>query len=148
VLKTDAAKLNKFLAKVVTEDIDWDDKEQRARSLALLVLMGDLSFAMRPWKVAEYWYELMRDEQFQQGDMERRLGMQVAPLMDKKKRRPQAMLVQTHFKVMVMPVFQAGVKLFPELENEILSILGRNMQIVEAMEEVEDESTEPIGKEI
>jgi hypothetical protein len=85
----------------------------------------------------------MRDEQLQQGDIERRLGMVVAPLMDRKQLRPQAVVVQTHFRVMVAPIFQAGAKVFPELEEELLTMLGRNMQIVEAMEAVEAPAAPP-----
>jgi hypothetical protein len=130
VLKTDYSKLPRFLAKAATADAR--DPEQRALLVALLVLMADLSFAMRPWTVTRYWYRLMRDEQYQQGAMERRLGMPVAPLMDEKQHRPQALLVQTHYRVMVMPVFQAAAHAFPEVEQDLLGVLGRNMDCNEA----------------
>lgn len=136
VLHTDYSKLQKFLGKIITHDLDWNNKDHRAHALALLVLMGDLSFAIRPWDVASYWYGMMRDEQLQQGDMERRLGMPVAPLMDRRQDRPQATLVKTHFKVLVMPVFQAGCRVFPELEEEFMTALQRNLQIIEEMETV------------
>jgi CheY-like chemotaxis protein len=148
ILKTDYSKLNKFLAKVLAHDLDWAEKEHRFLGIALLVLLSDLSFALRPWNVAEYWYGLMRDEQLQQGDMERRLGMPVAALMDRKQQRPQAMLIRTHFRVIVMPVVQAAGKVFRELEGELLSILQRNLQIVDATEAVEgiERRTSPAPK--
>jgi hypothetical protein len=137
ILKTDYSKLHKFLAKINARELDWNEQASKTLALGLLVIMGDLSFALRPWTVGEYWYGLMRDEQLQQGDMERRLGMPVAALMDRKQSRPQATLIKTHFKVIVSPVFQTAVKIFPELEQVLMPILDRNLQIVEAMEAVE-----------
>jgi hypothetical protein len=143
ILKTDYSKLNKFIAKVLDTDFDWAEKEHRALAIALLVVMGDLAFALRPWNVAEYWYGLMRDEQFQQGDMERRIGLPVTSLMDRKRPRPHALLIKTHFRVMVMTVFQAGAKIFQELEQDLLAVLQKNFGIVEAMEAVAEKDRPP-----
>ena len=143
ILKTDYSKLQKFLGKVLAHEMDWNNKQDRFNALALLVLMGDLSFALRQWDVAGYWYGMMRDEQLQQGDMERRLGMPVAALMDRRQQRPQALLIKTHFDVMVLQVFQAGVKIFPELEGDIMTALQRNLQIVEELETVESQPVPP-----
>jgi hypothetical protein len=59
--------------------------------------MVDFSFARRPWNAAECWYGFMRDEPLQQGDMERRLGIVVTALRDRKSLRPQTVVVQSHF---------------------------------------------------
>ncbi|OHT02389.1 Response regulator receiver domain containing protein [Tritrichomonas foetus] len=137
VLRTDISKCPKFIGKVLAHEMNWDNKEHRQNALALLTLMGDLAYAVRPWDVAGYWYGMMRDEQLQQGDMERRLGMPVPDLMDRRKQRPQVEVYRTHFKVIVMPVFQAGARIFPDLEEMFMTALQRNLQIIEEMANVE-----------
>ena len=131
VLRTDYAKIQKFLGKAANIEIDWNKKEHRAIALQLLCLMGDLSYGVRPWSVTSYWYGMMRDEQFIQGDTERRLGMKVAPLMDRRLNKPQSLLIKTHFQVLLLPLFQAGVRFFPELENELFRALQQNLEIIE-----------------
>lgn len=130
VLRTDLASSQKFMGKVlgVADHIDFNRPEHRSLALEMLVLMGDLAFAIRPWEVATYWYSMMRDEQLQQGDTERRLGLPVAPLMDRGQRnqKQNANIIMWHFNEIVTKIFQTGLKLFPQFENELLEVISQN----------------------
>ncbi|EAY12558.1 Response regulator receiver domain containing protein [Trichomonas vaginalis G3] len=137
VLATDYSKLQKFLAKAANIKMDWENKEHRQIALQLLTLMSDLSFAIRNWKTTSYWYGMMRDEHYIQGDMERKRNMKSIPLMDRRANRPNTELIKTHFEIMVMPVFQLGAKIFPEFEQLLLLQLQVNHDIILEMEKVE-----------
>jgi hypothetical protein len=63
----------------------------------------------------------------------------LAAFTDLKQQRPQAMLIKTDFRVMVMPVVQPSAKVFQELRANLLSIVQKNLQIADAMEAVEGE---------
>ncbi|OHT11311.1 Response regulator receiver domain containing protein [Tritrichomonas foetus] len=139
ILKTDYKKLQKFITKLASRKLDLNNKVDRFDALALIVLMSDLAFAIRPWEVSGYWYDLMRDEQYLQRDTERRLGFKVAAPMDRRLNSSMASFINTHFRVIVMPVFQAGVKVFPALEEKILTALQRNLNIIEELVQVENQ---------
>lgn len=137
VLRTDYTKVEKFLAKAANIEINWENAEFRALVMQLLTLMSDLSFAVRKWKTAEYWYDLMRDEQFQQGDMERRHNMTSEPNYDRRQTRSNSEIVLTHFKVFVIPIFQAGLRFFPEFEEKIMATIQLNLDTITAIIEAE-----------
>lgn len=137
VLQTDYSKLQKFLDKIMSHEIDWKIKEDRQSALKVLFLMSDLFFGVRPWDVCKYWYSIFRDEQYIQGDMERRIGLPISPFMDRFQFRPSIHLIKTHFKVIVMAVFQAGIHVFPELRNEIMDSVQTNFNIIEEVEQID-----------
>ena len=137
VLRTDISKCLKFIGRILSQEMNWKNAEHRQNALALLTLMSDLAFAIRPWDVAGYWYGMMRDEQLQQGDMQRRLNIEVPDLMNRTKQIPQIEIYRTHFKVIVMPVFQAGARIFPQFEGMFMTALQKNLQIIEEMANVE-----------
>jgi hypothetical protein len=57
--------------------------------------------------------------------------------MDRKQQSSQAILIKTHFRGIVMPIVQAAAMVFQELENDMLSTLEGDLQIIDAMEVVE-----------
>ncbi|KAH0790614.1 cAMP phosphodiesterase [Histomonas meleagridis] len=142
ILITDYSKLQKFLIKLSSiKSFDFvNNKNHRLFALQLLMLMGDLSFAIRKWNITNYWYQMLRDEKYLQGDMERRLGMQVDPLMDRRQISSRVQVVKAHYKIVVVPVFQEAVRVFPEMEEEILKALQENLSIIEEMDSVEKEN--------
>ena len=140
VLKTDYTKVEKFLTKIANVPINWESAEFRALVAQVLTLMSDLSFAVRKWKQAEYWYDLMRDEQYQQGEMERRHGMKSEPNYDKRQKRSNTDIIVGHFKVFVIPIFQAGLRFFPEFETQIMSTIQLNYETITAVLEAEQEA--------
>jgi len=140
VLRTDYSRLQKFLSRIINIQVDWSNKEHRQLAAMLLVIMCDLSFAIRQWDTAGYWYGMMRDEQLQQGDLERRIGMKPVPLMDRRVARSNTELVKTHFNVFVIPVFQAGIKFFPEIEGIIMPVIQKNLDCILEMERIEETS--------
>ena len=69
--------------------------------------------------------------------MERRIGLPISPFMDRFQLRPSLHLIKTHFRVIVLPVFQVGIRVFPELREEIMDSLERNLNIIEEIEQIE-----------
>ena len=147
VLKTDYTKVEKFLTKIANVPINWESQEFRALVGQVLTLMSDLSFAVRKWKQAEYWYDLMRDEQYQQGDMERRHNMKSEPNYDKRLKRSNTDIIVGHFKVFVIPIFQAGLRFFPEFETQIMSTIQLNYETITAVLEAEKEAERMAAEE-
>ncbi|KAH0785453.1 cAMP phosphodiesterase [Histomonas meleagridis] len=147
VLGTNYSKLQKFLMKISYNDkIDFNNKNHKMLVLKLIVLMADLSFAIRKWDITNYWYQMLKDEQLQQGDMEKRLGMNVEPLMDRRNSTTKYAVLKTYFNIVVLPVFQTGIRIFPELEEELLKALQENLSIIEEIDAMQEKDNDNENK--
>ena len=79
----------------------------------------------------------MQDEFFQQGDKEEHLGLQVAPLMDRKQTKEQLAHSQSGFLEFVcQPLYDSWCKFAPEYDF-IIQNLEVNKKMWEDMEEDE-----------
>lgn len=124
VLSTDYMKLDKTILKITeivkrgdSED-KWKDPEYRLAALKILTLMADLSFSIRDWaNVTRHWYQFRQDENYQQGDTERRHNFNdIDPLFDRKANNSLTKIIQDHFDNVVKKVFTLGVLMFDELQ--------------------------------
>lgn len=64
---------------------DWDSMEHKKLLMAMLMTAADISAVARPWEVQLSTAETVYAEFFEQGDMERALGVEPAPLLDRRK---------------------------------------------------------------
>eukprot|EP00297_Palpitomonas_bilix_P001069 CAMPEP_0113882666 /NCGR_PEP_ID=MMETSP0780_2-20120614/9104_1 /TAXON_ID=652834 /ORGANISM="Palpitomonas bilix" /LENGTH=898 /DNA_ID=CAMNT_0000869751 /DNA_START=340 /DNA_END=3036 /DNA_ORIENTATION=+ /assembly_acc=CAM_ASM_000599 len=98
--------ISKLKTRVELKPWDWDDLNDRRMVIRTILKCADLGHTIRPWNLHRHRSELMRDEFFRQGDVERERGMKVSPLMDRNMVDfPRS---QTQFlKFVVTPLFEA-----------------------------------------
>jgi len=91
-------------------------RTSQGRRLAMQMLLksADISNEARPWKVSKRWADLLMEEFFNQGDLERSQGMKVTPFMDREK------VVQNKAQIgfidsLLLPTLTSLSKAFPKV---------------------------------
>lgn len=85
---TDMAKHGELLEKFRTSPVPKKgehDMKYVQTILQLLAKCCDLAHLVRPWDTAKEWEDRVQEEFFQQGDTEKKLGMEPMGLMDREK---------------------------------------------------------------
>eukprot|EP00960_Hanusia_phi_P014847 439569-Hanusia_phi.AAC.3 len=88
VLHTDLSLHNKIIdrlekAKAHTKNMDLSDPEDRKFTLQTLLHAADLSNPCKPWNIHVQWTHAILAEFFSQGDLERQMGLEVIPMLDR-----------------------------------------------------------------
>ncbi|CAO3574521.1 unnamed protein product [Mortierella alpina] len=98
--------------------------EQRQNFCNCLLHAADISNAVKPWTVCKRWSDLVVQEFFRQGDIEKAQGLPVSPNMDRNQHnQPQISLGFGDF--VVQPYFEAFVDLLPDA-SPVLTSLANN----------------------
>ncbi|KAF9579721.1 hypothetical protein BGW38_003908 [Lunasporangiospora selenospora] len=98
--------------------------EQRQNLCNCLLHAADISNAVKPWIVSKRWSDLVVQEFFRQGDIEKAQGLPVSPNMDRKQHnQPQISLGFGDF--VVQPYFESFVEFLPAA-TPILKTLSVN----------------------
>ncbi|KAF9961223.1 High affinity cAMP-specific and IBMX-insensitive 3',5'-cyclic phosphodiesterase 9A [Mortierella alpina] len=98
--------------------------EQRQNLCNCLLHAADISNAVKPWTVCKRWSDLVVQEFFRQGDIEKAQGLPVSPNMDRNQHnQPQISLGFGDF--VVQPYFEAFVDLLPDA-TPVLTSLANN----------------------
>ncbi|KAG9319685.1 hypothetical protein KVV02_007787 [Mortierella alpina] len=98
--------------------------EQRQNLCNCLLHAADISNAVKPWTVCKRWSDLVVQEFFRQGDIEKAQGLPVSPNMDRNQHnQPQISLGFGDF--VVQPYFEAFVDLLPDA-SPVLASLANN----------------------
>ncbi|KAF9964263.1 High affinity cAMP-specific and IBMX-insensitive 3',5'-cyclic phosphodiesterase 9A [Mortierella alpina] len=98
--------------------------EQRQNLCNCLLHAADISNAVKPWTVCKRWSDLVVQEFFRQGDIEKAQGLPVSPNMDRNQHnQPQISLGFGDF--VVQPYFEAFVDLLPDA-SPVLTSLANN----------------------
>jgi hypothetical protein len=89
ILATDMSQhfehVKKLQAALKDKGDDLTKWESNELPLEMVVHAADISNVTRPFSIAERWADCVLEEFFQQGDRERKLGMPVSPLCDRRK---------------------------------------------------------------
>jgi hypothetical protein len=88
ILATDMAKhfdlVKRAQAAVDAKNFNFATDEQRLLGLELLIKVGDISNVARPFEIADKWCDILNEEFFHQGDLEKETGIGfTAPLNDR-----------------------------------------------------------------
>ncbi|CAG8460893.1 16481_t:CDS:2 [Racocetra fulgida] len=100
------------------------DSEQRELLLKVLLHAADLSNTVRPWDISKRWSDLVVDEFFHQGDLEKQNNLPVSPNMDRKKAH-QCQISLGFGDFVVKPYFEAFASFLHEA-TIFLDILAEN----------------------
>eukprot|EP01137_Pigoraptor_chileana_P006466 Opistho-2@3215 len=118
VLATDVARhmdiLSRFNATIPS--FNKDNARDRELLLEILIKCGDVSNPMRPFHLAKYWSDMIQEENFLQGDQEKKLGIPSSPFMDRENPQ-QAKMSVSFIDFIVAPLFRSVSKVVPAIEE-------------------------------
>jgi hypothetical protein len=107
------------------------DTEQRQLWLNVLIHAADLSNTVRPWEIAKKWSDLVVEEFFLQGDLEKKNKLPVSPNMDREQAH-QCEISLGFGDVVVKPYFERfALFLYPA--KIFLEILADNREAWEGV---------------
>ncbi|GAQ86043.1 Cyclic nucleotide phosphodiesterase [Klebsormidium nitens] len=108
--------VNKFKAFVLGPDFSLEDQQHRLYVFQMILKCADLNSAAKPLRLAKVWADRVTDEFFNQGDLEKKLGLPVSPMCDKQAADiPRQQLRFIDF--IVQPMFESFAEYCPALDE-------------------------------
>ncbi|GAB5372156.1 hypothetical protein AAMO2058_001641400 [Amorphochlora amoebiformis] len=132
VLATDLAKHKEYLEKFKitvknsSEDVGMKP-EIRETLFNMIIKCSDLGHAAKRQYEHFKWTKLIQEELFSQGDLERKNGLPVNPLMDRQKNTQLAQSQAKFFELLVIPMFQPLCE-YLEMEVPVWRQVKANLQ--------------------
>ncbi|KAF9344780.1 hypothetical protein BGX26_003926 [Mortierella sp. AD094] len=103
--------------------------ELRQSFASCLLHAADISNAVKPWDICKHWSDLVVQEFFRQGDIEKAQNLPVSPNMDRAQyNQPQISLGFSDF--VVQPYFESFVEFLPEAAPFLVSLTSNREQWV------------------
>ncbi|KAG0263694.1 hypothetical protein BG011_008297 [Mortierella polycephala] len=100
---------------------------QRQNLCNCLLHAADISNAVKPWTICKRWSDLVVQEFFRQGDIEKAQGLPVSPNMDRNQHnQPQISLGFGDF--VVQPYFETFAELLPKASTLVISLANNRDQ--------------------
>ncbi|XP_067009440.1 cGMP-dependent 3',5'-cyclic phosphodiesterase [Anabrus simplex] len=115
ILATDLAQHIRIFAEqqeMLNDGYDKNNEKHKRLLLSLLMTCSDLSDQTKDWKTSKKIAEMIYEEFFKQGDMEKSMGNNPLEMMDRDKARIPELQIQ-FLSDIVIPVFQLLAQLFP-----------------------------------
>jgi hypothetical protein len=113
--------VGQFEALIKGKKFDKTCFEDRKLLASMIMKCADISNVVRPFRIAKHWAEILSDEFFNQGDMERMKGLAVSPLMDRNNViMPQMQL--GFINSICVPIFSLLVAFCPDLQPAMVNI--------------------------
>ncbi|KAF9194752.1 hypothetical protein BGZ49_003128 [Haplosporangium sp. Z 27] len=116
--------------------------EQRQNLCNCLLHAADISNAVKPWTVCKRWSDLVVQEFFRQGDIEKARGLPVSPNMDRDQQN-QSKISLGFGDFVVQPYFEALVELLPEASPVLTSLSDNRTQWVELQRSSNEVGSDP-----
>jgi hypothetical protein len=126
ILSTDMAKhfdLVKGAQSAVDQgNFDMSNPDYRLLGLQLLMKLADISNVSRPFEIADRWCDILNEEFFRQGDLEKASGIGLtSPLNDRgKSNKPKSQIGFYNF--ICMPLYSVVAKLWAPLQVNVDNI--------------------------
>ncbi|CAD7085831.1 unnamed protein product [Hermetia illucens] len=129
ILATDLAnhfRIFKQLKNLTQENL----KDNTMLLMSLLITCCDLSDQIKPWPTTHYVAELVYEEFFTQGDLEKQMGLAPNEMMDRQKACIPELQIE-FIATVVRPTFEILANLFPETQY-FLEVIDNNRKNWEA----------------
>jgi hypothetical protein len=128
-------KIKEQAARVKEGKIDLNDKaaceKEKILLCGALIKCADISNCARPFESAKRWAQILSEEFYEQGDLEKELGLTVLPINERGK-LPLADFQLTFKKFVAMKLFEAISKVTPKMQFTVDQI-NENVDIWEKM---------------
>ena len=123
ILATDMAHHFELVKKAqgLCDENQWniEDPDNRVLALQLLLKVADISNVSRPFDIADKWCDILNNEFFRQGDLEKAQGIGLtSPLNDRENaNKPKSQIGFYNF--ICLPLYTVVARLYPELECNV-----------------------------
>jgi 3',5'-cyclic-nucleotide phosphodiesterase len=123
ILSTDMARhfdlVKRAQAAVDEGSFDMSDDEFRLLGLQLIMKVGDISNVSRPFELADRWCDILNEEFFHQGDLEKESGIGLtSPLNDREtSNKPKSQIGFYNF--ICLPLYSVVAKLYTPLQVQV-----------------------------
>lgn len=111
ILETDMAKhagsLESFEDKVRHGALDLGTEESQSLLIKTMMHASDIANPAKSWDVYTKWTPLLIEEFYRQGDLERKIGLKVNPMMDRERPIPLEKFQTGFITAIVLPLFNA-----------------------------------------
>lgn len=97
-------------------NFDWANQKHRSLLRGLMMTTSDLAVQFKPFDVVERVVENLMVEFYAQGDLEKKLGNQPIPSMDRTKVNLVPEIQVQFLRIVVLPCFDMMRKILPETE--------------------------------
>lgn len=142
ILATDMARHAEILDSFKQKLNDFSFKnDDHINSLKMILIKAcDISNECRPLIVSEAWVECLLEEYFHQTDKEKKDGLPIAPFMDRDL-VTKATAQIGFIRYVLLPLFEALNKLFPEMEEVFLPNLRNALAHYENLKDYDEKSS-------
>ncbi|CAF0709845.1 unnamed protein product [Brachionus calyciflorus] len=140
ILATDMAKHKEILEELkrYVSNFDFKNKDHMEALKMILIKCCDISNEVRPMEISEPWLDCLLEEYFMQSDREKKESLPVAPFMDRDKVTKPGSQVG-FIKFVLIPMFEAVAKIFPVVQETMVTTLhqsyNRYNELIEAEKE-------------
>uniref|UniRef100_T1JI29 Phosphodiesterase n=1 Tax=Strigamia maritima TaxID=126957 RepID=T1JI29_STRMM len=135
ILATDMSKHKEIVTEYnrLANNIEWSNEQHRLLLLQMIIKLCDLSNEVRPTESADSWLDTLLQEYFSEGDLNRKEGLAVEPLMDRHTmNKPKAQI--GFIRYVLIPLYENLGKLFPQINESLLPKLESALKMYEEME--------------
>lgn len=126
ILATDIARQNEYLKRfkdlTSSHHFSMQNTDDRALVLQMALKCADLGNPCRPWLISRVWSQLICDEFYRMGQIERRLGVPLTPICQREK-TSIAGIQADFFRFIVLPLLELWHKF---LESPLSDLLMSN----------------------
>jgi 3',5'-cyclic-nucleotide phosphodiesterase len=123
ILSTDMAHhfelVKKAQAAVDDQSLDMTDDDFRLLGLQLIMKVGDISNVSRPFEIVDKWCDILNQEFFRQGDLEKETGIGLtSPFNDREtSNKPKSQIGSYNF--ICLPLYTVVAKSYPPLQVNV-----------------------------
>lgn len=103
--------------------INLSNDSHRMMSMTMLMKVSDISNVSRPFEIADEWCDVLSEEFWRQGDMEKAQGLELSsPLNDRDAPNSKPKGQIGFYNFICIPLYQAIARIFPELEVNVEAV--------------------------
>jgi hypothetical protein len=131
ILSTDMAKHFGLMSEAtrLLDAGEWciDNPEHRLMAMKIILKVADISNVSRPFEIANKWCDILCDEFYRQGDLEKQTGIGLtSPLNDREHNdKPKSQIGFYNF--ICLPLYQVNARIWPPL-RELVDAVSRNLE--------------------
>jgi len=139
ILATDMARHSEILEafKEKLDNFDYNSEDHLNTLKMILIKACDISNECRPMQVSEGWVDCLMEEYFNQSDKEKRDQLPVAQFMDRDRVTKHASQIG-FIRYVLLPLFEALTKLYPEVAEIALGHLKSSLCHYEKIKDFEE----------
>jgi len=125
ILMTDMAKHHKCLQETnelldkLGGKLDLNDTEQRALGMELVLKCADISNVSRPFEMANKWCDVLCEEFFRQGDLEKTSGMEYTSPLNDRAHLDKAKSQIGFYTFVCLPLYETAARALPGLQVNV-----------------------------